>query len=118
MLGTQGCPLPSRTPLSALEGIHAFSPILARATRCSCGVQVSSMVEDARHAASSLQKTVSRAWQAHGGQPEQEFSMGMRAGPRPTAAPRRVQLLQSGASTRSCRCALTLPGAPACQEGR
>ena len=77
-------------------GLHGGQSCLAVPYANTCWrIQVSSMVEDARHAASSLRQTVSKAWQ-HGGHPEKEFSMGMRAGPRPVATPRQVQLLQSG----------------------
>lgn len=56
--------------------------------------QVSHVIEEARSAADSLQKSVAKAF--HGG-PKQEFSMGMSAGPRPAPIPGYVRLMQSGA---------------------
>lgn len=55
--------------------------------------QVSHVLEEARSAAGSLQKSVAKAF--HSG-PQQEFSMGMSAGPRPAPIPGYVRLMQSG----------------------
>ncbi|KAK9908012.1 hypothetical protein WJX75_001523 [Coccomyxa subellipsoidea] len=55
--------------------------------------KVSNALGEARNAASSFQKSVAKAFRS---QPQQEFSMGLSAGPRPAPIPGYVRLMQSG----------------------
>ena len=56
-------------------------------------MQVSNALGEARNAASSFQKSVAKAFRS---EPQQEFSMGLSAGPRPAPIPGYVRLMQSG----------------------
>lgn len=57
--------------------------------------QIAHVVEDAKAAATSIQKSVAKAFHS---EPQRDFSMGVRAGPTPAPIPAHVRELRSGES--------------------